>query len=76
MARMDPYRNFNFIVEIGGIKQAGFSDCTGFGASTDPIEYREGSPESESNDHAKTTGNDQVSQHYVEMGHYRFARDV
>jgi phage tail-like protein len=38
----DPYRNFNFIVEIGGISQAGFSDCTGFGASTDPIEYREG----------------------------------
>lgn len=40
--RVDPYRNFNFIVEIDGIKQAGFSDCSGFGASTDPIEYREG----------------------------------
>lgn len=40
--RTDPYRNFNFIVEIDGIKQAGFSDCSGFGASTDPIEYREG----------------------------------
>ena len=38
----DPYRNFNFVVEIGGITQAGFSDCSGFGASTDPIEYREG----------------------------------
>ena len=40
--RVDPYRNFNFVLEIDGITQAGFSDCTGFGASTDPIEYREG----------------------------------
>jgi phage tail-like protein len=39
---MDPYRNSNFLVEIDGITQAGFSDCTGFGASNDPIEYREG----------------------------------
>jgi phage tail-like protein len=42
MARKDPYRNFNFLVEIDGIVQAGFTDCTGLGASTDPIEYREG----------------------------------
>jgi phage tail-like protein len=42
MPRVDPYRNFSFLVEIGGITQAGFSDCSGFGASTDPIEYREG----------------------------------
>ena len=40
--RVDPYRNFNFLVEIEGITQAGFSDCSGFGSSTDPIEYREG----------------------------------
>jgi phage tail-like protein len=40
--RVDPYRNFNFKVEIDGIVQAGFSDCSGFGSSTDPIEYREG----------------------------------
>ena len=40
--RVDPYRGFNFLVEIDGITQAGFSDCSGFGASTDPIEYREG----------------------------------
>jgi phage tail-like protein len=40
--RKDPYRNFNFLVEIDGITQAGFTDCSGFGASTDPIEYREG----------------------------------
>ena len=42
MPRVDPYRNFSFLVEIGGITQAGFSDCSGFGASTDPIGYREG----------------------------------
>ena len=42
MPRVDPYRNFSFLVEIDGITQAGFSDCSGFGASTDPIEYREG----------------------------------
>jgi phage tail-like protein len=40
--RVDPYRNFNFLVEIKGITQAGFTDCSGFGASADPIEYREG----------------------------------
>ena len=40
--RVDPYRNFNFLVEIDGVVQAGFSDCSGFGSSNDPIEYREG----------------------------------
>lgn len=40
--RVDPYRNFNFLVEIDGITQAGFMDCSGFSANTDPIEYREG----------------------------------
>ena len=40
--RVDPYRNFSFLVEIDGITQAGFTDASGFGASTDPIEYREG----------------------------------
>jgi phage tail-like protein len=42
MPRVDPYRNYSFLVEIGGINQAGFAECTGFGANTDPIEYREG----------------------------------
>ena len=35
MAKADPYRNCNFLVEIDGITQAGFTDCTGFGASND-----------------------------------------
>jgi phage tail-like protein len=38
----DPYRNFSFLVEVDGITQANFAECTGFGASNDPIEYREG----------------------------------
>jgi phage tail-like protein len=42
MARQDPYRNFRFLIEIESITQAGFNDCSGFGSTTDPIEYREG----------------------------------
>lgn len=42
MARVDPYRNFRFLVEIDGIVQAGFSDCTGFGSTIEVIDYREG----------------------------------
>ena len=30
MARVDPYKNFLFLVEIDGITQAGFADCSGF----------------------------------------------
>lgn len=41
-ARVDPYRNFNFLVEIQGLTVGGFADCSGFGASSEPIEYREG----------------------------------
>lgn len=42
MPRHDPYLNFNFVLEIGGINQAGFADCSGFGAATDPLEWNEG----------------------------------
>lgn len=42
MPPQDPYRNFNFLIEIDGITQAGFAECSGLGASTDPVEYREG----------------------------------
>lgn len=42
MARKDPLRNFRFRVEIDGIQQAGFSEVTGFDATVDPIDYREG----------------------------------
>jgi phage tail-like protein len=39
----DPYRSFNFLVEIDGITEAGFRECSGLDASTDPVDYREGS---------------------------------
>jgi phage tail-like protein len=42
MARVDPYKSFKFLVEIDGIVQAGFSDCSGFGSNVEVIEYREG----------------------------------
>lgn len=40
--RIDPYRGYNFLVEIDGITQAGFQEVSGLDASTDAIEYREG----------------------------------
>jgi phage tail-like protein len=42
MARVDPYRQFRFRVDIDGIGQAGFSECTFTDTTTDPVEYREG----------------------------------
>lgn len=40
--RVDPYRAFNFLVELDGITQASFTECTGLGAKTEIIEMREG----------------------------------
>ena len=40
--RVDPYRNFRFLVEIDRIVQGGFLECSGFGSSVEVIEYREG----------------------------------
>ena len=42
MARPDPYRQFRFRVEIDGITQASFSECSLGDTTTDPVEYREG----------------------------------
>src|SRR5262249_60821423 len=39
---LDPFANFNFLVESGGLIQAGFSECTGLNSETNVIEYREG----------------------------------
>ena len=41
-AAVDPYRNYNFLIEIDGIAQASFAECTGLDATTESIEYREG----------------------------------
>lgn len=40
--RTDPYKSYNFLVEIDGITRAGFRECSGLDSSSDPIEYREG----------------------------------
>ena len=39
---MLPYRSFGFRVEIQGLDAGGFSEVTGFDATFDVVEYREG----------------------------------
>jgi phage tail-like protein len=38
----DPYKGFRFRVELHGIQQAGFSECSSVGSHVEVIEYREG----------------------------------
>jgi phage tail-like protein len=40
--RVDPYKGFRFRVEIDGIQQAGFMECSAVGSHVEVIEYREG----------------------------------
>lgn len=40
--RVDPYVNYNFLVEIDGITRAAFQECNGFDSTIDVIEHREG----------------------------------
>lgn len=40
--RIDPFRNFNFLVELEGIAQGSFTECSGLGSHTEVIENREG----------------------------------
>ena len=40
--RNDPYGQFNFLVEIDGVAQAGFSEASGLTTDTNIFEYREG----------------------------------
>jgi phage tail-like protein len=40
--RDDPYKAFNFLVEIDGIARAGFSEVSGLESETSVIEYRLG----------------------------------
>jgi phage tail-like protein len=39
---IDPFVNFNFLVETGGVLAAGFSEITGMNAEVQAVEYREG----------------------------------
>lgn len=41
-ADQDPLRQFNFLLEIDGIDQAGFQEVSGLASEIDVIEYREG----------------------------------
>lgn len=40
--RVDPFLNFNFLVEIDGISRAAFQEASGFDSTIDVIEHREG----------------------------------
>ena len=40
--RIDPYMNFNFLVEIDGITRAGFHEVSGIDSTIDVVEHREG----------------------------------
>jgi phage tail-like protein len=42
MAVKDPYKAFRFRVEIRGIQQAGFMECSSVGSHLEVVEYREG----------------------------------
>jgi phage tail-like protein len=41
-ARVDPYRAYNFKLEIQGVTEGHFTECRGLGAKVDAISYREG----------------------------------
>ena|ERR1700740_497559 len=40
--RVDPYRGFNFRVELDNTSVAAFRECGGLTLTTDPVDYREG----------------------------------
>jgi phage tail-like protein len=40
--RVDPFRGFNFLVEMDGITQAGFQECSGLDSQTAVVDYRNG----------------------------------
>ena len=40
--RVDPFRSFNFLVELDGLAQGSFTECSGLGATTEVIEFRQG----------------------------------
>ena len=40
--RTDPYRSFNFLLEIDGVELASFSECSGLSSEGEAVDYREG----------------------------------
>lgn len=49
-SNVDPYRSYNFKLDITGMTEAHFTQCSGLGVKVTPIQYREG-------------GNNQVVRH-------------
>jgi phage tail-like protein len=47
MSRQDPYKNYRFRLEIDGIQQAGFTECSGLSSEVQVVEYREGGESTE-----------------------------
>lgn len=41
--RVDPYAQFNFLIEIDGVSRASFTEASGLEISQEVIDYREGS---------------------------------
>lgn len=41
--RVDPYAQFNFLVEIDGIARGAFTEASGMNAEQEVVDYREGS---------------------------------
>ena len=39
--RIDPYRAYDFKLDINGVTEGHFTECTGIGVDVDPIRYRE-----------------------------------
>ena len=71
--RVDPFRNFNFLVEIDGIAQASFTECSGLASTTEVIEYREGG---DNTTVCKLPGQDELRRHHPEVGDDRQPRPV
>ena len=44
-SRNDPYRSYNFKLEIDNVALAKFTECSGLTFDIDPVEYREGADE-------------------------------
>ncbi len=42
MPEADPYRNYNFKLEIQGVTEGHFTECDGMGVKVESIAYREG----------------------------------
>jgi len=41
MAQTDPYRSYNFKLEIGGVSEGHFTECSGLNVKIESIAYRE-----------------------------------